>query len=151
AFRLPAFAPAAAACLALAIGGAVAAAERPDQDRPEYRPLRTVVGRVHDGLPPGARVVRVAGSPSFTAFDFKGAIVYSLRRAGRRPVAVRGTLRLGSRYEARDRNYNGTVYVWDGPPEPRHGRLIARVGLAAAIDHEITVTFLPGSGRRRPA
>ena len=150
-FRLPAIAPVGAACAALAVAAAVAAAERSDQDRAEYQPIRTVVSRVSAAVPSGTRVVRVAGSPSFTAFDFKGAIVYALRREGRRPVVLHGTLRLGRRYEARGRAAGGTVYVWDGPPKPRHGWLVARVGLATAIDHEITVTFAPAGGRRHPA
>jgi hypothetical protein len=135
---------AAAACATLAVGAAVAAVERPDQDRPEYAPIRTVVARLASALPPADRTIRVAGSPSFTAFDFKGAIVYALRRRGLRPLSLHGTLRLGRRYEARGRGYDGTVYVWDGPPRPRHGRLLARVALRAALDHEIAVTFAPG-------
>jgi hypothetical protein len=129
---------------ALAAGTAAAAAQARDQDEVEYGPIHTVIARVEAELPPTAKSVRIAGSSSFTAFDFKGALIYALRRDGRQPLILRGTRRLGTSYEARGRSAGATVSVWDGPVPRKAGPAIARIPLKSAKTGAIAVTLKSG-------
>jgi hypothetical protein len=103
-------------------------------------------------LAPSDRRIRVAGAHSFTAFDFKAAVIYALRLRGRRPLASNATARLGTFYESRGQPYDRTVSVWDGQPAA-DGRVVSRVTLNAAAQQTITVTLsapLHQPGQRSP-
>jgi hypothetical protein len=132
---------------ATAVGASVAFAEGPDQDKPEYQPIRSAVTSVNHALAPPDRRILVTGSHSFTAFDFRAALVYDLRARGLRPLATGGRPRFGDFYAPDHHRYQATVSVWDGPKPPGDGRVIARIGLATAVGHQITVTLI----RNRPA
>jgi hypothetical protein len=137
--RLPVLAWTAGVAGALGSGTAVALAERPDQDQPEYKPVREVVARVAGALRPGDHRIRVAGAHSFIAFDFKAAIIYALRLRGLRPVASNATARLSDFYESRGRPYDRTAYVWEGR-RATGGAVVARVSFGAPTPRTITVT-----------
>lgn len=139
--RVARWALAAGAAAALAGGTAVAVAGRSDQDRPEYRPIHTLVSDVLTALPPAVHTVRIGGSPSWVAFDFKGALIYAMRRHGLRPLTLNGTRRLGSFYEARGRGADATVSVWDRRPPRRAGRVVVRIPLQSSATGTISVTL----------
>ncbi|HEV3228659.1 MAG TPA: hypothetical protein VGY97_04235 [Solirubrobacteraceae bacterium] len=138
--RVSAIASALGLAVALLTGAAVAGGERRDQDQPEYRPIRTVIGLLGPALSTRDRRIRVAGAHSFVAFDFKAAIIYALRLRGRRPLASNATARLGAFYESRNRSYDRTVYVWDGHPPPG-GTVVSRVSVRGPPPEAITVTL----------
>jgi len=130
-----------------AIAASVAFAEPADQDRPEYRPIRTAISSVNHALRTPERRILVTGSHSFTAFDFRAALVYALRAQGLRPFATGAKPRFGDFYDLDHHRYQVTVSVWDGFKPPGGGRVIARIGLAAAIGRQITVTVKRAPGR----
>jgi hypothetical protein len=139
-------AAAAAIGVALGVGGGVAAAQRADQDQPEYRAIRFLMARVPAALPPEVRRVRVAGSSGFTPFDFRSAVAYALRRRGFQIAVPQAAQRLGAYYAGAGLRPQGTVGVWEGAPPPGSGRVLSRVAAALPSSVTITVTFA-----RRPA
>jgi len=135
------------------IAVSVAVAEPQDQDRPEYRPIRSAIVSVNHALAPAEHRILVTGSHSFTAFDFRAALVYALRARGLRPFATGGKPRFGDSYDPDHHHVQATVSVWDGPKPAGGGRVIARIGLRAAVGQQITVTVTrpsrPAHPRRR--
>jgi hypothetical protein len=138
--RMPAVAWTAGVAAALGSGTAVAAAGQRDQDQSEYKPIREVIARLAGALRPGDHRIRMAGAHSFTAFDFKAAIIYALRLRGLRPLASNATGRLGDFYESRGRPYDRTASVWDGR-RADGGAVVARVSFGAPAPRTITVTL----------
>jgi len=111
----------------LAVGTAVALGEGPDQDSDEYKPVKTVNAAVERALTPADRAVLVTGAHDFTAFDFRAAVVYDLRRRGIRVFDPAASVRLGSWYEPAGHKVDATVYVYDEKRPPMHGRVIERI------------------------
>jgi hypothetical protein len=134
---------------AFAAGAAVAAGQGPDQDRPEYGPVkrvqaavrRAIAGRVVAGRAPDdrGRVVLVTGSHRFTSFDFRAAVIYDLRRRGWRVYAPAAAERLGAYYEPTAGRLYLTVWIFDEPRPPRGGRVIARLVYGASPRKTLTV------------
>ncbi len=123
----------------LAVGTAVALGEGRDQDGDEYKPVKTVNAAIEHALGPSDRVVLVLGAHDFTAFDFRAAVVYDLRRRGIRVYDPAASVRLGSWYEPGKHNVDATVYVYDETRPPMHGRVIAKVSYGVRPHHTITV------------
>ena len=98
---------------------AVAANERPDEHRSEYRPLGTVYANLDRAIPSG-RTVRLIGSLGNETFRFKMAARYALVRRGIRPLSPGTDTRLGSWYQLHHHRYDCTVYVEDGNAMPDH-------------------------------
>ncbi len=138
---------------AAAVGVSVAAAEKPDPDRVEYAPIGRVLSRV-DGAVHRGTTYSVGGSGSFTAFDFKAAIMFELRRRGFRPVVLGARTRLSGWYDARVHPEDARLTVYDGNA-PARAHVVARVAVPAAVDHTLTVTLervsRPAPGRRAGA
>ena len=138
----------------LAIGAAVALGEGPDQDSDEYGPVKTVNAAVERALRPADRTVLVTGAHDFTAFDFRAAVVYDLRRRGIRVFDPAASVRLGSWYEPGARRMDATVYVFDGQHPPKRGRVIAHLSYGAHPRHTITVQlqcYTCRDGNRSPS
>jgi hypothetical protein len=125
---------------ALACGATVAAGQGRDQDSPEYGPVKAIQAAVRRALPPGRPTVLVTGSHGFTAFDFRAAVIYDLRRRGLRVYAPAASERLGVYYEPSPGRTRLTVWVFDGPRPPRRGRVIARIGYGSPREI-VTVTI----------
>ena len=138
--RAARYMPATGAATAVAVGAAVAAAERPGQDRPEYGPLRTAIARVDAAVPARTGTVKVGGTGSWTSFDFQAGIAYQLRRRGLRPIATWAAKRTGLRYSI-DHRYRVAVFAWNGRAPHPTDRVLARVPLATANDGVVTVTY----------
>jgi hypothetical protein len=149
--RAPALGIALGLLATLAVGATVALGEGPDQDSAEYRPVKAVEAAVERALAPSDRSVLVLGAHDFTAFDFRAAVVYDLRRRGIRVYDPAASVRLGSWYEPAGNGVDATVYVYDEKSPPKHGRVIARIAYGAHPRHTITVMFAgtqPASGQR---
>jgi hypothetical protein len=132
----------AAAFGALAIGAAdVAAAERPDEHLPEYRPLGALFASLDRTIPKG-RTVRLIGSLDNATFRFKMAARYALVRRGIRPLSPGTDTRLGSWYELRGRRYDCTVYVEDGNAHPSRGA-VSIAGMLYDHSHPLSVWVAP--------
>ena len=123
----------------LAVGAAVALGQGPDQNSNEYTPVKTVNAAVERALRPSARAVLVLGAHDFTAFDFRAAVVYNLRRRGIRVFDPAASVRLGSWYEPAGHKVDATVYVYDEKRPPMHGRVIERISYGAHPRKTITV------------
>lgn len=123
----------------LAVGGAVALGEGHDQDSGEYGPVKTVDTAVEHALTPSDHAVLVLGAHDFTAFDFRAAVVYDLRRRGVRVFDPAASVRLGSWYEPTGHRVDATVYVYDEKRPPKHGRVIERLSYGVRPHHTITV------------
>jgi hypothetical protein len=149
--RAPTIAASLGLAAALAVGAAVASGQGPDQDQPEYTPVKTVNAAVDRALAPTDHTVLVTGSHSFTAFDFRAAVIYDLRRRGLRVVAPAASVRLGAYYEPDGRTPDASVYVFDERSPPRRGRVIARVSFGGAPRKTITVMLAPAGARPAPA
>lgn len=137
----------------LGAGAVVAAAQRPDQDRGEYGPVKAVNAAVERALGPTDRTILVNGTHDFTGFDFRAAVIYDLRRRGLRVLAPAANLRLGSYYDPDKRTPDASVYVFDESTPPRSGRVIARVPSGEAPRKTITVMVSRAAGplpRRSP-
>jgi hypothetical protein len=101
-------------------------------------------------VPARARTVGVSGTHGFIAFDFKAAIVYELRRSGRRVVVAPGeVLRLDGNYAPDDRRLDGVVYVYSGPHPRTVGRVVAQVTVGA--HRKVTVTYIRAARLRARA
>jgi hypothetical protein len=140
----------------LGAGAVVAAAQRPDQDRGEYGPVKAVNAAVERALGPTDRTILVNGTHDFTGFDFRAAVIYDLRRRGLRVLAPAASLRLGSYYDPDGRTPDASVYVFDERRPPKSGRVIARVSSGEASRKTITVmvsraTGTPSRPVHRPA
>ncbi len=96
---------------------AVAANERADEHRSEYRPLGTVYANLDRAVPSG-RTVRLIGYLGNETFRFKMAARYALVRRGIRPLSPGTDTRLGSWYQLHHHRYDCTVYVEDGNARP---------------------------------
>lgn len=131
---------------ALAAGATVAAGQGADQDQPEYAPVKRVQALVRGALG-SRRTVLVTGSHSFTAFDFRAAVIYDLRRRGVRVYAPAASVRLGSYYEPSPHGHYTTVWVFDERRPPPHGRVIARLRYGAKPVKTITVMISGPFGR----
>lgn len=129
----------------LAVGAAVALGQGPDQDSDEYKPAKTVIAAVNRALTPSDHRVLVLGAHDFTAFDFRAAVVYDLRRRGVRVFDPAASVRLGSWYEPAGHKVDATVYVYDEKRPPKHGRVIAKVSYGAHPRHTITVMVVSDS------
>lgn len=153
---------------ALGTGAAVAARQGSDQDRPEYRPVAAVQAAVRRALPKGHPTVLVTGSHSFTAFDFRAAVIYDLTRRGLRVYAPAASERLGDHYRPLAGRSYLTVWVFDRPRPPRRGRTIVRLTYGSRPPKTVTVmlslarwpaltsrarakTVAAGSGARSPS
>jgi hypothetical protein len=126
--------------LAWAVGIAVAAGQGSDQDRPEYGPVKIVQAAVRRALAAvRPRAVLVTGSHRFTAFDFRAAVIYDLRRRGWRVYAPAASVRLGSWYAPPRGTRLATVWIFDERNPPRRGRTIERLEYGQAPRNTITV------------
>lgn len=139
----------------LAVGTTVALGQGPDQDSDEYKPVKAVNRAVEHALTPADHAVLVLGAHDFTAFDFRAAVVYDLRRRGIRVFDPAASVRLGSWYEPAGHKVDATVYVYDEKAPPKHGRVIAKVSYGAHPRHTITVMVVSASSTspatRQPA
>ena len=136
------FALPAGAVAAIGVAVAIVASARADQDLARYHEVSSVIDRV-DAVPIRAKTVRVEGSPAylFTNFDFKAAIIYSLRRRGIHVVSSGAAPRLGSSYEPRSGSYQAEILVdASGAPLGAGQREIARSSATVAPGVVRTVT-----------
>ncbi len=117
--------------LTLAVAGTVAAGQGPDQDRAEYRPVKIVQQAVRAALGPTPRSVLVTGAHTFTAFDFRAAVVYELRRSGWRVYDPAASVRLGSYYRPPKGASLTTVWIFDEAHPRKYGRVIERLSFGA--------------------
>jgi hypothetical protein len=134
-------APALACLLALgaviAVGGAVASTERPDEHRSTYRPTAALAARLTRAIPAGA-TVELEGRLDVATLPLKPSLRYFLVRHHVRVLGRGSYLRLGTWYELYDRPFDHIVWVDDGTRSPApHARLLERVrfrdGLGAQV------------------
>ena len=134
-------APALACLLALgaiiAVGGAVASTERPDEHRSTYRPTAALAARLNRVIPAGA-TVELEGRLDVATLPLKPSLRYFLVRHHVRVLGRGSYLRLGTWYELYDRPFDHIVWVDDGTRSPApHARLLKRVrfrdGLGAQV------------------
>lgn len=124
-------APALACLLALgavmAVGGAVASTERPDEHRSAYRPTAALAARLTRVIPAGA-TVELQGKLDVATLPLKPSLRYFLVRHHVRVLGRGSYLRLGTWYELYDRPFDHIVWVDDGTRSPApHARLVKRV------------------------
>jgi len=154
-------APALARVLALgavlAVGGAVASTERPDEHRSTYRPTAALAARLNRVIPAGS-TVELQGRLDVATLPLKPSLRYFLVRHHVRVLGRGSYLRLGTWYELYDRPFDHIVWVDDGTRSPaRNARLVARVHFRDGFGAQVVslwVLAVHGHGRStvaRPA
>jgi hypothetical protein len=154
-------APALACLLALgavmAVGGAVASTERPDEHRSAYRPTAALAARLTRVIPAGA-TVELEGRLDVATLPLKPSLRYFLVRHHVRVLGRGSYLRLGTWYELYDRPFDHIVWVDDGTRSPApHARLIERVRFRDGFGAQVVSLWVLAvhghrkSGAPRPA
>jgi hypothetical protein len=111
----------------IAVGGAVASTERPDEHRSTYRPTAALAARLTRAIPAGA-TVELEGRLDVATLPLKPSLRYFLVRHHVRVLGRGSYLRLGTWYELYDRPFDHIVWVDDGTRSPApHARLVKRV------------------------
>jgi hypothetical protein len=128
---------------------AVAAAERPDEHLPEYRPLGKLTTALRHNVP-GGRTVLLLGALGNSTFRFKMAARFALVRRGVRPLSPGTDTRLGGWYELGDRRYDCTVYLQDGERRPDR-RAVRIAGFTYDRTYPVSVWMWPAGCARAPA
>jgi hypothetical protein len=107
-------------------------------DEQWYEPVRTVLDRVHDELPP-THSVRVDGA---FALELQAAIIYDLRRRGLEVSAPPDVaVQLSPDYFAYHRPFDWVVDVSPGAVPPAFARPIARVTVGRPTYKTFTVSL----------
>jgi hypothetical protein len=121
----------------------VAAGQRPDADRGEYRPFRSVADRVASALPhPGT--VLVTATRSIKGFELQSAVVYALRRRGATVLLPPdATVSFGHAYVVGRRRYDHHLMIGYDHDVP--GRVIAdvRVNAPSPVVGRFVVSLAP--------
>ena len=131
---------AAAGVLVAAAAAVFVIAQRQGRSADEqwYEPVRTVLDRVHDELPP-THSVRVDGA---FALELQAAIIYDLRRRGLEVSAPPDVaVQLSPDYFAYHRPFDWVVDVSPGAVPPAFARPIARVTVARPTYKTFTVSL----------
>jgi hypothetical protein len=141
----------------LAVGGAVASIERPDEHRSAYRPTAALAARLNRVIPAGS-TVELQGRLDVATLPLKPSLRYFLVRHGVRVLGRGSYLRLGAWYELYDRPFDLIVWVDDGTRSPTpHARLIARVRFRDGFGAQVVSLWVlathshGGSAAPRPA
>jgi hypothetical protein len=154
-------APAPACALALgavlAVGGAVASTERPDEHRSAYRPTAALAARLNRVIPAGS-TVELEGRLDVATLPLKPSLRYFLVRHHVRVLGRGSYLRLGTWYELYDRPFDHIVWVDDGTRSPApHARLLERVRFRDGLGAQVVSLWVlavhghGGSAIARPA
>jgi hypothetical protein len=138
----PALASALGVAGALAIGAAVAAAEKTDEHRQMYTALRTIGDRVRAVVPRG-QAVWVGGSPGIVGV-LKAGLRYELRQSDIR-AAFPGRTRWGPWFDLGRRHYAYAIYLRDARREPQtRGPAAAAVRFAiGSVTYDVSATVSP--------
>ena len=137
--------------LALLFAGAaaVAGAQGRDQDQWEYRPARAMQARLIARLGRSGPTVRLIGSPDFTAFDFRVAATFALRRHGLRVLDPAASVRLDDSYGLDATPYQATVRVSTTTERSADRQTIALIAAHGPRGHTLLVTLEPAALERR--
>lgn len=141
----------------MAVGGAVASTERPDEHRSAYRPTATLAARLNRVIPAGT-TVELQGRLDVATLPMKPSLRYFLVRHHVRVLGRGSYLRLGTWYELYDRPFDHIVWVDDGTRSPApHARLIQRVRFRDGFGAQVVSLWVlavhghGGSAVSRPA
>jgi hypothetical protein len=141
----------------MAVGGAVASTERPDEHRSAYRPTATLAARLNRVIPAGS-TVELQGRLDVATLPLKPSLRYFLVRHDVRVLGRGSYLRLGTWYELYDRPFDHIVWVDDGTRSPApHTRLVARVRFRDGFGAQVVSLWVlavhghGGSAAPRPA
>jgi hypothetical protein len=117
-------------------------------DEQWYEPVRTVLRRLHDELPP-TRSVRVDGA---FALELQAAIIYDLRRRGVEVSAPPDVaVQLSPDYHPYHRDFDWVIDVTPGAVPPDFARPIARVTVGRPTYKTFTVSLRRVGVRAVPA
>jgi hypothetical protein len=158
--RLPLRTPVSAAALAciggvgatVAVAGAVASAEKPDEHVAVYRPTASLAASLEKAIPPG-RTVNLLASLDYSTTVIKPALRYLLARHGVRALSSGSKIRIGDWYELGNRPYQEVVYVYNGISRPARGaRLIDSVRVVDGKGTHVVSAWISSSlaGARGP-
>jgi hypothetical protein len=114
-------------------------------DEQWYEPVRTVLDRLHDELPP-ARSVRVDGA---FALELQAAVIHDLRRRGLEVSAPPDVaVQLSLDYLSHRRDFDWVVDVSPGVVPPDFARPIARLTIGSPTSKTFTVSLRQVGGPR---